>query len=292
MPEEEIKRIQDYLDDQSLKDFVYNNLLQSLQSIGFSSKFVSDLFTLLDCLSEEHICLFQKKYEKDLDETYSTNFFKKIVPSYFSKYVTPEIPQCRTVVDVGCSTGIFAYSLSKERRVEKVIGIDIIEYPEWSSFKNKKLRFEVVSENFFEFLNETKPDVVTMTWTLHHISYQEQLHYLKGIFEILKPCTHFVVLEDTYSTVLDPELGTELYSKFFSWGKEDRVKIMSVYDWIANRILARRKTVPIPFGYRTMEEWVKTFEKIGFLIEKETFIGFPEQRDINTPQGLIKCKKD
>jgi len=67
----------------------------------------------------------------------------------------------------------------------------------------------------------------------------------------------------------------------------ERKIVMSTYDWIANRILARRKSVPIPFGYRTLEDWQKLCKEIGYKTIDKVFIGFPDKRDINTPQSLL-----
>lgn len=66
---------------------------------------------------------------------------------------------------------------------------------------------------------------------------------------------------------------------------------MAIYDWVANRILAKREKVPMPFSYRDLEMWVSLTEKIGFTTITKRFIGFPDNRDINTPQSLLIIEK-
>lgn len=96
-----------------------------------------------------------------------------------------------------------------------------------------------------------------------------------------------MVLEDSYSTELPPENDIGVYDFFMKFNEDDRRKIMGVYDWVANKVLAQRDKVDIPLTYRTLEEWEKLFMDIGFKIIKKKFIGFPEKRDINTPQSLL-----
>ena len=75
------------------------------------------------------------------------------------------------------------------------------------------------------------------------------------------------------------------------WNPNQRKNIMSVYDWVANRVLAQREKVPIPCAYRTLEEWSNILEKKGFKTVMQKFIGFPNDRDINSPQSLIVAEK-
>ena len=283
----EQKIISDFLANSSLKDFIVANFQESLVSIGFSKKLID---TLTSNLSNLEISRFQSDFSDELEKIYCIGFFQKIVPAYFEQFVIPEIPEGK-VLDVGCGTGILIKKLS-EVGFHDLVGIDINEYPEWQSFSSRGARFEVVSENQFpKFLVEHQPDAITLTWALHHMRYDEQERYLKMIFEKMKDGSKIVVLEDSYSEELHPENSEERWRTFMKWPESARKKIMSVYDWVANRVLAKREHVPIPFGYRTMEEWIKLFTKIGYGLISRKFIGFPDQRDINTPQSLLIFRK-
>ncbi len=283
----ERKIINDFLDDSNLRNFIIVNLKESLTSIGFSKNLID---ALTGGLSDLDVSKFQNDFSGELENVYRIGFFQKIVPAYFEQFIIPEISKGK-ILDVGCGTGILVKKLS-EAGFRYLAGIDINEYPEWESFGAPNVRFEVVSESQFpKFLTEYQPDSVTLTWALHHMEYDEQERYLKMIFEKMKEESRIVILEDSYSEELRPENGEKIWRAFMKWPEGDRKKIMSVYDWVANRVLARREHVPIPFGYRTMEEWTKFFAKIGYRLTSKKFIGFPDQRDINQPQSLLIFQK-
>lgn len=286
--EEEKALIKEFLSDSKLKDFVVKNLKDSLKSIGYSQKTVEDLIELLDKMD---IRSFQEKHSEELHEVHSIGFFQKIVPEYFGKYVVPHIPNVNKILDIGCGTGILAHVLSKSRKFKQIIGIDLNEYPEWEEFADSNTEFKIVKqEDFNRFLIDNKPDAIVMTWTLHHMKYEEQENYLKNIYDLIEKIK-IITLEDAYSENLSPKSDIGVYDSFMAFDKKERNRIMSVFDWIANRVLERRDKVPIPFGYRTVEDWRKLFEKIGFKVKAEEFIGFPENRDVNTPQSLMVIEK-
>ncbi len=277
------------LSDSDLADFILENLRSSLSSIGFSKLFLDELLSSLGTLD---VNVFGEKWKRELQEKYSTGFFQDLVPKYFSDYVVPMTPSASKIVDVGCGTGILDKLYAEDGRFGTVIGIDINRYPEWAIFQNEKIRFDVIKEDTFtSFLNIEKPDSIVLTWALHHMEYDEQERYLGYIYENLKSGARVVILEDSYSTLFSPENGADKYGKFMEWNIEQRKKIMSVYDWVANRVLAQREQEPIPCTYRTLEEWGDVLEKSGFMIVIQKFIGFPSNRDINTPQSLIVVEK-
>ena len=286
--------ISKFLSDQKLADFIFSNLRQSLKSIGFSAELIADLIDSLVKIgvSTFDIEKFGDTHKKELREVYTIGFFQKFVPDYFLKYVVPITPIGGKIVDVGCGTGILAKLYAESKNFDEVVGIDINPYPEWDMFAKSNIRFQVVKEkDFIDFLSKEQPDSMSITWTLHHMEFGEQKRFLEYIYKIMKNGSRTIILEDSYSTTLAPENGTDLYAHFTSLSLEDRTKTMSVYDWIANRVLAQRNKVPIPFGYRTVEEWEKLFAEVGFKKVSEKFIGFPENRDINTPQSIMVFEK-
>jgi cyclopropane fatty-acyl-phospholipid synthase-like methyltransferase len=152
---------------------------------------------------------------------------------------------------------------------------------------------EVVQESeFLSYLEKEQPDHVAATWVFHHMEYAEQERYLSALHDALKPGATLVALEDSYSEILRPESGAGRCECFMWWSREDRHKIMGALDWIANRIFSMRTTMPVPFAYRTLEDWKKTFEDAGFTVKKTRFLGFPDNRDIHTPQSLIVARKN
>lgn len=286
----QINDVKEILKDTDLSSFIVENLRSSLSSIGFSGKFLDALLKDLGNISIKN---FGEKWNDELQQKYSIGFFQNLVPKYFSSYVVSATPSSHKIVDVGCGTGILAKLYAQDERFEQVVGIDINPYPEWKIFRNEKIKFEVVDEiAFTNFLTAERPDSIVLTWTLHHMEYEEQERYLGYIHDYLSTGAKIVVLEDSYSTDLTPENGTEKHAKFMDWNTEQREKIMSVYDWVANRVLAQRGKVPIPCAYRTLEDWGVLLESKGFKTIAQKFIGFPNDRDINTPQSLIVAQRN
>jgi SAM-dependent methyltransferase len=282
--------VQEILKDKKLAAFIIENLLRSLSSIGFSKSLLDGLLNNLGNLAVKE---FGEKWQDELRQIYSIGFYQNLVPKYFSDYVVPVTPASSKIIDVGCGTGILAKLYAQEDRFGQVIGIDINSYPEWEMFRSNKIRFEVLKEEGFTgFLKTEKPDSIVLTWTLHHMDYDEQERYIGYIHQHLKSAAKILIMEDSYPTTLAPENGKERYEKFMKWNINQRKKIMSVYDWVANRALNQRAKIPIPCSYRTLEQWSELLEKKGFKTSTQKFIGFPDNRDINTPQSLIVARKN
>ena len=111
------------------------------------------------------------------------------------------------------------------------------------------------------------------------------------LYHTINNGTQIIILEDCFSDKLKPIVGLDKYNKFKELSTKEKKAVMSAYDWVANRVLAQRDKVPIPFTYRTLEGWEKLCEKIGFKVKTKKFMGFPDDRDINTPQALFVIKK-
>jgi len=213
------------------------------------------------------------------------------VPPYFEKQVIPYIPKSKTILDLGCGTGILAHLLEKSGKFEQIVGMEIDKYSEWDKFRSEKVSFSVVREDEFnDFLRKINPEVIVLTWVLHHMTFEEQERYLKNIYSLLSKVT-LVVLEDSFSIKIPPEENMGAYNSFNRLNLKEKRHIMSILDWLANRVLGMKDNIPIPFAYRTLEDWEKLFEKIGFEVIKKRYIGFPSNRDINTPQSLIVVRK-
>ena len=123
------------------------------------------------------------------------------------------------------------------------------------------------------------------------MAFDEQIRYLQRLYALLERKSMVFVVEDAYAERQPPIVGAHHWDAFKQFDDGDRKKILSVNDWIANRILEQRPRVPIPFTYRTLEEWASLGEQAGFTPKKSLFIGFPEKRDTRSPQSLLVLEK-
>lgn len=283
--EEEIRGI---VFDPKLNHFIEKSITQSLSDIGYPHKLVEKLFAAIDGLGCE---AYAAENAEELYQLQTVHFLGELAGKLFEKYVIPEIPGGGKIFDIGCGTGTLLKELVG-RNDGELVGIDINAYPAWEGLRGLGIRtVEVPEKEFARFLEKELPDSVVMTWVLHHMDYAEQEEYLEIIHHVLKPGSRVVVLEDAYSEKLPPETGKNLSDDFMVLGKEDRKRAMSAFDWIANRVLAGRRDIPMPFGFRTLEEWDALFGRMGFKMIKERFLGFPADRDVNNGQSLLVVAK-
>lgn len=287
MTEEEFVR--DAFLEGKIGPYLKNGFRSSLDYIGFPQDLVESLFISIENLKTED---FTKKYNEQLHKLHDIGFFQEHVPLFAKKYILPLVPSADRILDLGCGTGSLMRTMSQFGKFKHITGIDINSYPEWESLKSNKLKFCVVRENeFSDFIKSHKPDLVMITWVLHHMRYDEQERYLKHLSDALDTGTYVVILEDSYSTKLPPKNDQGVHAGFMALSDKDKKTVMSVYDWVANRLLARRKLIPIPFTYRTYEEWIKLFNEYKFKYALGSYIGFADHRDVNTPQSLLVFKK-
>lgn len=285
----EYKDLVGILSDDSKYDYIVSSLRESMASLGFSQELTGEF---LDNLAHLNVEGFIQKHKDELARVQLGYFFGELVPKYFSDNVVAVIPAEGKVFDLGCGRGTLIQEIIKRGNNDEVVGIDIKEAPEWNEIKSDNVRMEVVQEeDFLSVLERERPDTVTATWVFHHMEYDQQKRYIEALYKSLKEGAVVVVLEDSYAETIPPESGKERAESFMKWSKEDRQKIMGVLDWIANRIFSMRTTMPVPFAYRTLEDWKGVFEEVGFTTLKARFIGFPDDRDINSPQSLIVLKK-
>lgn len=269
----------------TLTRFIKKNLKKSLKDIGFSQRLITDLVA---DLSKIDVQSFQQKHSEELKSVYAIGFFRKLVPDYFQKYVLPEIDTKGILLDIGCGQGVLAKRIAGKMKIKKIIGIDIIRYPEWKDFESNNIEFRVVKEkNFENFINSLKIDQIVLTWTLHHIEYDAQIRYLKMLCNSISKNKKIIILEDSFSETQKPLEGADKCKEFVKLSIDKRKKVMAIYDWVANRILAQRHKIPLPFTFRSLEEWSILLKRIGFTTVRRKFIGFPKKRDINTPQSLL-----
>ena len=276
--------------DEKKRAFITASLYESMTNLGFASTLRDEFLENIDMLN---VADFIEKHKDELQKIQNEHFFGELVPIYFRENVVPEIPHEGKVLDLGCGPAILIQCLIKRGENKEIVGIDIMPNARWGIISRQDARLEVVKESdFLTYLEKEQPDHVAVTWVFHHMEYEEQKRYLVALHNVLKPGATVIVLEDSYSETLAPESGNERYERFMQWSHEDRHKIMGALDWIANRIFSMRTTMPVPFAYRTLEDWKKVFEDAGFIVTKMRFLGFPDDRDINSPQSLIVAEKN
>ena len=277
--------VRDVFSRPDLREFVVSNFKESMTNLGFSEQLMSEF---LENIAHLNLDVFIEKHRAELGRVELGHFCDVLVPPFFEGYILPEIPQGGKVLDLGCGRGTLIKLLIGRGSNTEVIGIDITEAPEWEDIAPSDAQLHVIQEaDFLSFIDREKPDSVVATWVFHHMEYEQQVRYLKALRRVLKPGSTLVLLEDSYAESTPPEMRQERHDALMQWSKEDRLKIMGAYDWVANRIFSMRTTMPVPFAYRTVEEWRQILENSGFYTSKSRYIGFPDNQDVHTPRAVI-----
>lgn len=280
--------VEEALANDRIRRFVYANLQNSLKKLGFRQELIDDL---LENLRHLDLQSFWKRHRQELDEIFTIRFLRWVESVYFGQHVIPLIRPCNKIIDVGCGTGTLAKLLSETGGFHEIVGIEIDPYPEWAEFSNAHVRFELVRENELEdFLKREGPDAIVLTWVLHHMDYDQQARYMQCVYDTLKPGAQVIILEDAYSTTLTAEEGVDLHRSFMAFTPEERHAITGINDWTANRVLGQRAKIPVPFGYRTLEDWETMFSRIGYRNTHKRYLGFPD-RDVYNPQSTMVFQK-
>lgn len=285
----EYKDVQTILKDQRICCFVQESFRDSMSSIGFSSELITEF---VDHIAELDITTFVERHRDELQKIELCHYGDILVPNFFTQYILPEIAQEGKFLDLGCGRGTLIKLVQERDHQQSIIGIDVVSAPEWAELTDARTRFIIADKSeYLSIFKKEKPATVTATMVLHHLTYDEQETYLQSIYEALPDGARMVLIEDSYSSIIQPEQGMSRHQELMAFSPEDRFKIMGLYDWFANRVFCMRLNTPVPFAYRTIEDWELVAQKAGFSHVKSRFIGYPDQFDVNTPRALLVFEK-
>ena len=129
---------------------------------------------------------FDKKIISEIYE-YENNDFWNWTRNNFVKFMLRYIKKGSYVLDIGCGDGYYAYQISKNKKIKKVIALDIsknsIEYAK-RKYPHPNIDFIVGEFEKINF-NEKKFDAIYMCEIIEHFNNPDKV--LKKISMILKP---------------------------------------------------------------------------------------------------------
>jgi ubiquinone/menaquinone biosynthesis C-methylase UbiE len=144
---------------------------------------------------------------------------------------------------------------------------------------------------FFRNLEEIEAssiDLVIIKLVLHHLNdEQTAVDIFSDLNRILRPGGKLIVFEESF-----PDMDCDLASSrkylarfnlemsgvtadFLQLSKEDRIKFLFLNDWLMN---LQNTYMPWTLQYRSMEEWKKIIESVGFKEKKSHFLGAIKHR--------------
>lgn len=136
-------------------------------------------------------------------------------------------------------------------------------------------------------------DCIILSMVLHHIEIAEQVLIISHLNRVLRKGGRIILIEDTYpNKLLQKNLFDEDIIEYLNFTREEKMSILSFYDWFGNRLMRKRDNIALTYNYRSMEEWKTLFEKEGF---KEIYSEFIKANkfkpDLFPPKGLMVYEK-
>ena len=177
------------------------------------------------------------------------------------------------VADYGCGSNTLSGQIINSDVVDKVVGIDTLDY----HFESPSESVCYIKYNAGEPipLRSDSVDTCILIHVLHHIELAGQIAMLSEIRRILRPGGALLVLEDTWSLKRAPLCGADVFNKHKSIDLSLVYDAFALVDWFANHLLRGHHEILIPYGYRLIEEWIGVFEEGGFRATRVEFQGLP-----------------
>jgi ubiquinone/menaquinone biosynthesis C-methylase UbiE len=203
-------------------------------------KYLVDLLDYLDYLYDEDLVdLIFNTYinrwneEKLIMKLQETNFYqliksKLIIRNKIKYNLIKDFLIKGNILDLGCGDGQFSHYIKTKRKLE-IILTDILDMNE------TKLPFYLYDGNNLPFSKNSFNNVLLIV-VLHHCD--NPIGVLKEAIRVSSG--QIIILEAIYSDLVEKELN-----KFF--------------DWFFNKIIILKRSMNVPFNYKTNEEWLDIF---------------------------------
>ena len=262
---------------------LYNFLIESLER-GYSFNNISeDLITQIKELLVQEDLENVKRFIP-----YITNH-----PNFQNHRIEYEIKQVRytkifnfvknwinggnDILDVGCGNGNMAYFFLDD---------DNVNYTGTDVYLPNDIDSCLISSKNISFLLQDSPvnipvldesmDIILIIDMLHHIEFKDQSNFLEDIYRKLKPDGRVIIFEYCFSEKEKGILNNEATNEYNKLTIMEKMNYLLLMDWLSN-ILFLNRTMPMPYSFKTKEEWELMFKKLNFNIESSKYLGFPEE---------------
>lgn len=214
-----------------------------------------------------------KKYKADLKAKY--------VSKILDKYI-----QGTVFLDVGCGNNSLSSEIAKKHNI-KAIGVDIIR-PQLL-IKHTNVEFRLQEESSKLPLADDEVDLVTMISVLHHVEAESNIlnHFFRDIIRVIDEKGRIVILEDSWSHSIASTHSKNITRLFIESKPQEQQDICRFMDFVVHRVMKRDFKILIPRYYRSTEEWLNYFKKIGLRIVKFKFLGFLRGLFCSPPMSIF-----
>ena len=169
-----------------------------------------------------------------------------------------------TILDVGCGDGYTALLLQEQGYYVSLA--DILDY----RAENLSMPFDLLEEGSSLPYDTSAFDTTLLLTVLHHS--ENPIHLLSECKRVTRK--RIVIIESVFGIDSSaPFAPTQEENMFISLGDEQYWYAIFV-DWFYNRVL--HNDVPVPYNFKTPDEWDRVFRNIGLNQIHTEFLGLDQ----------------
>lgn len=186
------------------------------------------------------------------------------------------------VIDVGSGDNAFGAMLIEQGIASRVVGVEVQKPAGVHVHYGPNLKYVILKDveiptisRICQFFGGNKPNAIINRYSLHHMTVRQQRRILNAERQILGADSLLIVFEDTYSFQKSPEIENnipEFHRRMLNLGDENAIRLflsgldISGHFW-------RDKNQLFPWTYRSIEEWTREFQNLGFHVQTVRYAG-------------------
>ncbi|MGA2091608.1 MAG: methyltransferase domain-containing protein, partial [Endomicrobiales bacterium] len=252
--------------------------------------------------SEETIRLVQaiilfSPFNKQMRDTYtsekgSDNY--KLAYAHIQPFLMG-LPPGALVLDVGAGNNALGKTILTHQPTLHVTGTDIIDYHDQTPVPN--LRFIKMDSQTHIPLPDQQADVIVCNAIAHHVAPEIMDSFLSEMSRLLKPGGKIILIENTFSPTLlanehaDQDINEEFGELVRQHGPEFANAYFAFNDWYTNIVIQEIEGIPLPYNFKSIEEWDQLLGDHGFISDTKNHFGFPRYSLHKPSIGIIVMKK-
>lgn len=282
------------ISDKKVFAFTENSLIRGYSYYGIPKKIPSQIMDLLKTNKKLNVKV--KEIRKISEINNKTSLFwnirgdyedkkkrHKVITDYIYKYLKGD-----RILDVGCGQGEIGNLILHKNKLKDYTGTEIY----FSKYlKNEKNMHFILQKKSSKIpVKKNSMDTVILIDMLHHVKKDEQSNIIKDVRDKLSGKGRVILFEYSFSDEKPPFLKNKDGLEFNKLSKIQKIKALALMDWISNIVILNRK-MPLPFSYRSLEDWIKLFAKNKFVLLKSEYLGFPEKFFHRGPFCLLVFSK-
>jgi len=262
---------------------------------GYADKIIQ--FLLLHKNQDPHSVarMFRKEFPNmarplELDAIFD-EYMKIKIEEFDLKVLKDTIPPNSVIADIGAGKNklgrqILEYSDQTGLNVKHIIGTDINEWVNKAGDPDPRLAF-LKQEHGTRFpLPANSLDVIFAKWVLHHMSYADQIMFLRSINHVLKQGGRIVIFDSLGATTDEENIwgdfeeerqnietwpkgsfydaNLKLTHDFKELSADQQLKVHALEDFFGHNLTMGRDWMPQPFTYRSVSDLCRLFTRLGF----------------------------